>query len=173
MSQAWKPLNFIKHLRHWSQTGATWRALPYVYQRISPYDLTYEEVDKEDLWSFLNLPRVLISQSLEIPVRGESISLACRVGTVCSELFNELLPVCFWLSAHRLWFSYTQNQSFCRPAGWLQWFAVVGFFVGFFFVSEGGFILEAKGRVAKQLPELMDRRQLQERPEMFHCSLVV
>lgn len=132
MSQAWKPLNFIKHLRHWSQTGATWRALPYVYQRISPYDLTYEEVDKEDLWSFLNLPRVLISQSLENPVRGESISLACRVGTVCSELFNELLPVCFWLSAHRLWFSYTQNQSFCRPAGWLQWFAVVGFSVGFF-----------------------------------------
>lgn len=41
------------------------------------------------------------------------------------------------------------------------------------FSSEGGFILEVKGRVAKQLPELMDRRQLQECPEMFNCSLAV
>lgn len=41
------------------------------------------------------------------------------------------------------------------------------------FSSEGGFTLEAKSRVAKQLPELMDRRRLQECPEMFHCSLVV
>lgn len=53
------------------------------------------------------------------------------------------------------------------------WVWLVFLLVFFFFVSEGGFILEAKGRVAKQLPELMDRRQLQERPEMFHCSLVV
>lgn len=115
-------------LRHWSQTGASWKALLNFYQRISPHDLADEKADKEHLWSFPNLPRVLISHSLQNPVHGESVRLACKAGTICSELFNTLLPVCFILSAHQLWFSYTQNQSFCRPAGWLQWFLLWLFF---------------------------------------------
>lgn len=156
MSQAWKPLSFIKHLRHWSQTGASWKALLYFYQRISPRDLADEKVDKEHLWSFSNLPRVLISHSLQNPVCGESISLACRAGTICSELFNTLLPVCFMLSAHQLWFSYTQNQSFSSR---LASVVCCGFFFLLFF-SRGWIYFGAKGRVAKQLPELMDRRQL-------------
>lgn len=65
----------------------------YVYQRCL-HNLSDEELDnKEDLLSLLNLPRVLISHPLENLMRGENISLACRAGTVRSELFNTLLPL--------------------------------------------------------------------------------
>jgi len=54
-----------------------------------------EEVDsEEDLLSSLpNLPRVLIFHPLENLMRSENISLACKAGTVRSELFNTLLPL--------------------------------------------------------------------------------
>lgn len=65
------------------------------------------------------------------------------------------------------------NHSVDQQAGF-SGFCCGCFFVSFFFFFSRGWIyFGTKGRVAKQLPELMDRRQLQEHPEMFHCSLAV
>lgn len=59
------------------------------------HNLTDEEVDNEEdlLSSLSNLPGVLIFHPLENLMRAENISLACKAGTVCSELFNTLLPL--------------------------------------------------------------------------------